>query len=49
MANCSCCGSEIPEGQNICSMCYGDVDYGSDGYYLEWLREQEQERQVENE
>jgi len=19
-------------------MCYGDADYGSDGYYREWLR-----------
>jgi primosomal protein N' len=31
---CSSCGSPIPEGQGrSCSMCYGDVNYGRDGYY----------------
>lgn len=30
---CVCCGSPIPNGQNGCSMCYGDLDYGGDGYY----------------
>lgn len=36
-------------------MCYGDIDYGSDGYYREWMegwdqqQEQEQEQQHEQE
>lgn len=44
MANCRCCGSSIPEGQNVCSMCYGDIDYGTDGYYRQWAEEQERKR-----
>lgn len=43
MANCVQCGLPVPEGQNVCSMCYGDPYYGSDGYYLEWLREQDRQ------
>lgn len=39
---CSSCGSPVPDGQSICSMCYGDPYYGNDGYYLEYLRNQEQ-------
>lgn len=31
--HCSCCGKEIPDGQSVCSVCYGDPDYGWDGYY----------------
>lgn len=38
---CTMCGLPIPPDQNVCSMCYGDIDYGSDGYYEEWTREQE--------
>lgn len=58
MSYCSSCGSPIPEGQgSSCSMCYGDIAYGKDGYYEEWAREevyrQEQEeierRQAEEE
>ena len=51
MATCSSCGRTIPEGQgNSCSMCYGDMDYGRDGFYREEMeamerQEQEQERQ----
>ena len=47
---CVSCGVPIPEGQRNCLVCYGDVGHGSDGYYLEMLREeerQEQERQEE--
>ncbi len=44
MPNCSSCGSSIPEGQGkSCSMCYGDIDYGRDGYYRQWAEEQERQ------
>lgn len=53
MANCSMCGSEIPDGQRVCSMCYGDPGHGSDGYYQNWLDEQQrqhdEQRQEEQE
>ena len=42
--HCSCCGIDIPDGQSTCSMCYGDIDHGSDGYYRRWAEEQEQAR-----
>ena len=47
MANCIDCGSWIPDdqGSKTCSMCYGDIDHGKDGYYREWAEQQEQERQ----
>ena len=50
MANCTQCGSSIPDGQRICSMCYGDPDYGRDGYYkqeLEREAQREEERRQE--
>ena len=41
MPNCTSCGSTIPEGQGrCCSMCYGDIDYGKDGYYRDWAEHQ---------
>lgn len=44
MPYCTSCGSEIPEGQgSSCSMCYGDVAYGHDGYYEQYLRDMERE------
>lgn len=44
MPYCTSCGSPIPEGQGkSCSMCYGDIDYGKDGYYREWAERQQQE------
>lgn len=53
MANCSQCGSSIPDGQRVCSMCYGDPDYGRDGYYKQELERdyerQERQRQAERE
>jgi hypothetical protein len=42
MPNCTSCGSSIPNGQgSSCSMCYGDISHGSDGYYEQWALEQE--------
>ena len=49
---CTSCGSPIPDGQGkSCSMCYGDIDHGRDGYYREWAERQEaqQEQQPEPE
>ncbi len=46
MPYCVNCGSPIPEdqGSKTCSMCYGDVDHGKDGYYRQWIEQiQEQE------
>lgn len=43
MGNCQSCGSEIPDSQNTCSMCYGDPYHGNDGYYLEYLRQQSED------
>ena len=43
------CGSPIPEGQNVCSMCYGDIDYGSDDYYRQWAEKQERLEEAEGE
>jgi len=44
MANCTGCGSYIPDDQgSSCSMCYGDPEHGSDGYYTEYLERMEQE------
>lgn len=42
MANCVDCGSWIPndQGSKTCSMCYGDISHGKDGYYALWAEEQ---------
>lgn len=40
MKYCVDCGSPIPDGQNTCSMCYGDPYHGYDGYYLKWLEDE---------
>ena len=47
MLNCTSCGSPIPDGQGkSCSMCYGDIAHGTDGYYNEWsARAQEREHE----
>ena len=52
MTYCSSCGSPIPDGQgSSCSMCYGDISHGSDGYYLAWgeeqLRKEEERKEYE--
>ena len=49
---CVCCGSPLPanQGSRTCSMCYGDPDHGSDGYYQKFLDDQyqsEEQRQEE--
>lgn len=53
MPNCTSCGLPIPEGQGkSCSMCYGDIDHGTDGYYraeMEREYQREQERRQEQE
>lgn len=53
MKHCVQCGLSIPDnqGSSTCSMCYGDIDHGKDGYYREWAerQEQEQEREPEHE
>lgn len=49
MPNCVNCGLPVPEGQKVCSMCYGDPDYGSDGYYRQELERQREEEEREEE
>jgi len=43
MSNCVMCGSPLPSSHRhrTCSMCYGDMDYGTDGYYQRWAEEQQ--------
>ena len=43
---CQSCGISIPEGQDSCSMCYGDPSYGTDGYYEQWMLEQEKDERL---
>ena len=48
MNHCVMCGERIPDNQRTCSMCYGDVDHGSDGYYRRFMEQQpDQERPPE--
>ena len=48
MPNCVMCGSSIPDnqGSKTCSMCYGDIDHGRDGYYRQYMEEMEQREQM---
>jgi hypothetical protein len=46
---CVMCGAPIPTGQSACSMCYGDINHGSDGYYREWAEEQMRQERIERE
>ena len=49
MATCSSCGSYIPEGQgDCCSMCYGDIAYGNDGYYRNWAEKEDDRKEKED-
>jgi hypothetical protein len=45
------CGTPLPsdQGSNVCSMCYGDVEHGTDGLYRQFLEQQEQQEQQEEE
>jgi hypothetical protein len=47
MNSCSMCGASIPDGQDICSMCYGDPGHGSDGYYEAQLLEERRRKEDE--
>jgi hypothetical protein len=29
-------------------MCYGDVDHGKDGYYRQWLEQEQEKHEQEN-
>ena len=51
MANCVMCGSPLPDnqGSRTCSMCYGDMDHGKDGYYRREMEREEMEREAERE
>lgn len=53
MSYCSQCSSPIPDGQAICSMCMGDINHGSDGYYQDWaeeqLRKEQEQKDLERE
>ena len=44
MNHCVQCGLPIPEAQRVCSMCYGDIDYGKDGYYRDWAERQAEDQ-----
>ena len=51
MSACVMCDSPLPDnqGSSTCSMCYGDIDHGHDGYYRreveEYYRRQEEQEQ----
>ena len=46
---CRSCGSTIPRGQDVCSMCYGDPFYGRDDYYLDYLQRMQEDASRERE
>lgn len=46
---CASCGVPIPDSQKFCSMCYGDIDYGKDGYYYDYIEQLEEEVVYEQE
>ena len=44
---CAMCGSPIPnnQGSTTCSMCYGDIGHGKDGYYRREIEREEERKQ----
>jgi len=42
MNTCTMCGVTIPEGQKVCSICYGDPFYGTDGLLLAAIQAEEE-------
>ena len=38
-------GGEYDGQGKSCSMCYGDIEHGKDGYYRDWAEEQEREQE----
>jgi hypothetical protein len=50
MAYCASCGRPIPDDQgSSCSMCYGDIAHGHDGYYEQYMRDCEEQEERQNE
>lgn len=49
MSNCVQCGMTVPDGQRSCSMCYGDIAHGKDGYYRDWAEQRLKEEQEKKE
>ncbi len=45
-SDCVDCGMPVPEGQRVCSMCYGDPEFGRDGYYRQWLEENREDEEL---
>lgn len=45
---CVMCGSSIPDdqGSSTCSMCYGDIHHGLDGYYRQYREEMDREEEA---
>ena len=50
MPSCVQCGSEIPadQGSRTCSMCYGDPDWGTDGYLRRAMEENRRQQEEES-
>jgi len=48
MKYCIDCGSSLPDSHNFrtCSMCYGDINHGTDGYYRQWAEEQNRQDEI---
>lgn len=46
---CKSCGIEVPSGQRFCSVCYGDPNYGRDGYFRRQMEEDALQQEQESE
>ena len=49
MNYCVSCGSPLPDSHKhrSCSLCYGDIDYGTDGYYRQFMEAQREQEPPE--